>query len=292
MSGAVGGQSASRGARPSRRVRLEQRLRRRSLRWRLRARSADRRPRVDPDFIVVGAQKAGSTSLFAYLAAHPDVDQPLVKEIHYFDLWADRGHSWYRSHFPLRSTSTCMSGEASPLYMAYPNALERIARDLPDVKVVAILREPVARLVSHYRHSVKLGHENLALNDALRVEGERVAHDLERLAHDPFHSAYDFQKFTYLHRSLYADQVATIQDLFPGRSFFLKLEDLVGSEDLRPLCDFLGLRFDPTLSFEAHNVNESAPISAADLVESDLLSLIRANADRTCNLLGWQPWRI
>ena len=275
---------------PSRRVLLERRLRRRSLQWVLRARALDRRPRLDPDFIIVGAQKAGSTSLYAYLAAHPDVDQPLVKEINYFDLLADRGHAWYRRHFPVRSDTRHISGEASPMYMVHPYALERIARDLPEVKVIAILREPVSRLVSHYRHSVRLGHETLALNEALRAEEERVARDLEALRRDPFHEARAFEKFTYLRRSLYAPQVARIQECFPGRSLFLRLENLTGTEELHPLCDFLGIRFDANIPFQAHNVNRAVPTPAVELIDAVSLERLREDANLTTEMLGWAPW--
>jgi hypothetical protein len=225
------------------------------------------------------------------LAAHPDVDQALVKEIHYFDLWADRGHAWYRRHFPLRTAQGRITGEASPMYMVHPYAMQRIAFDLPHVKIVVILRDPVSRLVSHYRHSVKLGDEHLSLDAALRAEDERVALDLKTLAHDPFHPAHTFMRFNYTQRSLYHDQVKRIKELFPGRSFFLRLEDLAAGQSLRPLCDFLGIRYDPHLSIEAHNVNMDSHNPAEGLIPADVLDQLRADAELTCKLLQWTPWR-
>lgn len=275
---------------PSRRVLLERKLRRRSLRWVLRARALDRRPRKNPDFIVAGAQKAGSTSLFAYLAAHPDVDQPLVKEVNYFDLWAHRGHDWYGRHFPVARDDGRQTGEASPMYMVHPLAMARIARDLPDVKIVVILREPVSRLVSHYRHSVRLEHEHLSLRDALDAEDERVGAELEALKRDPFHQAWALQKFNYAGRSLYLEQVQQILSLFPGRALFVRLEDLTEVDAVRPLCEFLGLRFDPLVPFEAHNVNRKVPAPAEDLIPAELLERLRRDARATCDLLGWEPW--
>lgn len=275
---------------PSRRVLLEQRLRRRSLRWTRRTRRLDRRPRCDPDFIVVGAQKAGTTSLFAYLAAHREIDRPLVKEINYFSLWPDRGQAWYRRNFPLDRPGRRITGEASPMYMVHPLALQRIAHDLPAVKVVAILREPVSRLVSHYRHSVRLGHESLPLDVALRREDDRVADDLERLAADPFHSIYVFQRFSYLRRSLYLDQVTRMIDLFGDRAMFLRLEDLTSPDALRPLCEFLGVSFDPDAPFQAHNVNSSVGTPTEDLLPAEVVERIKADAEATCALLGWESW--
>ena len=277
---------------PSRRVLIERRLRRRSLKWVLRAREFDRRPRKDPDFVVVGAQKAGSTSLFAYLAAHPSVDQPLVKEINYFDQRPEKGQNWYRRHFPLReSASGHITGEASPMYMVHPLAMDRISRDLPEVKVIAILREPVSRLISHYRHSVRLGHETLSLAAAIEAEPLRVKPDLEALEKNPFHQANALLMHSYVTRSRYFEQIVRIQTLFGDRSFFLRLEDLASPQALRPLCEFLDLEFREDMQFEAHNVNDRVPSQATEPIDPSIIRLLADDGRRTCERLGWKPWR-
>ena len=99
-----------------------------------------------PDFLVIGAQRAGSTSLFAQVCAHPGVAAPSHKEIHYFDLQSFRSLRWYRSHFPPAVTARGrLTGEASPYYLFHPAVPGRVAATLPDVRLVARVRDPVAR---------------------------------------------------------------------------------------------------------------------------------------------------
>ncbi|MDQ4004850.1 MAG: sulfotransferase domain-containing protein, partial [Actinomycetota bacterium] len=115
-----------------------------------------------PDFVVIGAKRAGTTSLYAYLAEHPDV-APLfparqrIKGVHYFDTNHHRGLRWYRSHMPswIRRTGGRLAGEASPYYLAHPLAAERAARTIPDAKLVVLLRNPADRAYSHYRERVR-----------------------------------------------------------------------------------------------------------------------------------------
>src|SRR5690242_13181924 len=104
---------------------------------------ATARYRLAPHFLIVGAQRCGTTSMFKTLRQHPSVIAPaLQKGIHYFDKNYDRGEDWYRSHFPLRLTAARaekrggvvpMTGESSPYYMFHPLAPDRIAADLPGV---------------------------------------------------------------------------------------------------------------------------------------------------------------
>lgn len=101
--------------------------------------------------------KAGTTSLFTYLRSHPDVFMPEDKEIHFFS-WQnwDRGVAWYESLFQ-EGRGAAALGEASPGYTFHPfwpDVPERIARVVPDVRLVYLVRHPVDRIVSHYRQDV------------------------------------------------------------------------------------------------------------------------------------------
>src|SRR5947209_1159841 len=148
--------------------------------WNLR--SADRR--ALPDFLIIGAQKAGTTSLYRYLAAHPDIVASTRKEVHFFDINFWRGEWWYRSLFPLRRrlqrrpplrNRPAITGEASPYYLFHPFAPERAAQLLPDAKLIVLLRDPVERAWSHYRHEVANGRETMTFPDALAAEPARLA---------------------------------------------------------------------------------------------------------------------
>src|SRR5262249_32439169 len=118
--------------------------------------------RMQPAFLIVGAQRCGTTSMFKTLRQHPAVlAPPLQKGIHYFDKNYDRAPAWYRSHFPLRANAARaegrvgvvpMTGESSPYYMFHPLAPQRIAADLPGVRLIVLVRDPVERAISAYTH--------------------------------------------------------------------------------------------------------------------------------------------
>ncbi|MFL6239518.1 MAG: sulfotransferase family protein [Actinomycetes bacterium] len=122
----------------------------------------------EPNFLIVGAPKAGTTSLTSYLSQHPDVFMAPEKEIRFFDrdFVYERGWDWYCAQFAEAAAATAI-GEASPTYLSNPAALERIARHLPHVRLVAILRHPVERAYSHYWHVRGYGAEQRSFEEAL-----------------------------------------------------------------------------------------------------------------------------
>src|SRR5262249_13344047 len=120
--------------------------------------------RMLPGLVILGAQKAGTTSLFNYLSAHPQVRSPTNKEVHYFDLNFARGPTWYRAHFPKRSDTSLeqddirdeqITLDASPYYLFHPAVPERLKTTLPQAKFIVMMRNPVDRAYSHYWHSVR-----------------------------------------------------------------------------------------------------------------------------------------
>ena len=144
-----------RGGRSVREVVLADRGRRRDRRVGARRRRATVTPAASvpsaallPNFVVIGAMRSGSTSLYKYLQAHPDVFMPR-KEIHFFDVKWDRGIAWYHTRFEGYAGQTAI-GEATPTYLADPVALDRMAATIPDARLVAVLRDPIDRAYSHY----------------------------------------------------------------------------------------------------------------------------------------------
>jgi hypothetical protein len=124
---------------------------------------------VLPDLIVIGAAKCGTTSLHEYLDEHPEISMSREKELHFFvdrKNWG-RGLAWYESQF---DASAPVRGESSPGYSAYPlytGVAERMARVVPDVKLVYLVRDPVERVVSHYTHRTVNWPEMGTLAEAL-----------------------------------------------------------------------------------------------------------------------------
>jgi len=167
--------------------------------------TARRRPL--PDFLVIGAQKAGTTALYAYLRWHPGIAGPSWKEVSFFDRHWWRGEAWYRGQFPLRAGERLV-GEASPSYLFHPLAPERARSLVPGAKLVALLRDPVDRAYSQYQHEVALGREPLSFEDALAAEEERTRGEAERLAADPRAFSRAWWDHTYAARGRYAEQAA------------------------------------------------------------------------------------
>ena len=174
--------------------------------------------RILPDYLVVGAQRCGTTSLQDLLSGHPQVVPPRWRKgIHYFDTDYQLGPDWYRSHFPWRRSTNGgrITGEASPYYLFHPAVPQRIFDLVPDAKIIASLRDPVERAVSHHKHEVRRGFETLDLGDALKAEAERIEGEAERLMTDRGATSYNHQHYSYISRGRYAEQIARYLDLFP-----------------------------------------------------------------------------
>jgi hypothetical protein len=213
--------------------------------------------RALPAALIIGTQKGGTTSLFNYLVAHPDVLPPANKEPHFFDLYYANGVRWYRGRFPFRHRlpSGGLTLEATPFYMAHPLAPERAAQLLPDAKLVALLRNPIDRAYSHY-HFNRLGAEEpLSFDEAIEREPERLAGEEERLHEEPEYTSYNFRTYSYLRRGQYVDQLRRWVEHFP-RSSLLVLQseqlfrDPAGGTAI--VQQFLGLRPHVLQSYRPH----------------------------------------
>ena len=207
------------------------------------------RGRKLPDFVIIGAQKTGTSSLFRYLRQHPQLRVSFRKEVHFFDGGLDpdaddfrKGQAWYRSHFPWKGSVADGQKvfEASPLYVFNPLAAKRIAELLPDAKLILVLRDPVERAISHYFHEVRKGREPLPLMEALQKEEERLA---PALASEDYKS-YEFIHYSYKSRGLYGEQLARYLEHFSmERILILSSEDMFADPQstLRQVFEFVGV---------------------------------------------------
>src|SRR5215210_5970373 len=103
--------------------------------------------RALPDFVIIGAQKGGTSFLYQLLVHHPHVKPAFAKEVHYFDLNFRQGDNWYCSHFPLqmRNSRRYITGESSPYCLFHPHAPRRASAVIPDARLIVLLRNPVDR---------------------------------------------------------------------------------------------------------------------------------------------------
>ncbi|WP_370328133.1 sulfotransferase [Euzebya sp.] len=256
--------------------------------------------RMLPAFLVVGAQRAGTTSLHRALMAHPDVVPPLFhKGIHYFDVAYGRGMRWYRGHFPVtavarrRVAGLPQTFESSGYYMHHPLAIERIAADLPDVRLVVMLRDPVERAYSAHRHECARGFDHLPFEEALDREPERLVGEVARMRADPSYVSVSHRHHSYVDRGQYAGQLVRMFDAVGrDRVHVLGSEDFFErpEEEFARLLDFLGLtRWQPD-GFERWNARPRAPMAAA--TRARLEAHFAPHDDALARLLGYEPsWR-
>lgn len=261
--------------------------------------------RVLPDFLIVGAQRSGTTSLHEWLGAHPGVRFPrLGKGVHYFDTAAARDLDWYRSHFPTRRAlqraaeragfERIRVGEGSPYYLFHPAVPERVQAALPDVQLIAILRDPVSRAWSHYLHERRRGFEDLSFVDAIAAEPDRLASvapaDLDRRDFvSPEH-----QHHGYAARGRYSEQLERWFAV-TGRDRWcvvfdreLYAADGLGQARVR---EFLGLADVGTFEFPRANATKSEPMP--DDGRQRLIELLAGEGDRVAALVGRDPgWSV
>lgn len=256
---------------------------------------ATRRARILPSFLLIGAQRAGTTSLFHHLCRHPHVAAPATKEIHFFDDQYWRGVDWYRSFFPLALRrrlarlrgGDLVAGEATPYYLFHPAAPERVAATLPSARLVVLLRDPVERAHSHYRTMRHLKGEPRSFAGALAFEEKRLAGEEERLLADPRYRSRHHRRHAYVARGLYADQLERWLAWFPREQLLvLKSEDFFErpGEIYAETLDFLGLPQWQPDRFENRNPSPAGRLRPA--LRARLEARFAEPNERLARLLG------
>ena len=233
----------------------------------------DPKERATPNFFVVGTQRGGTTSLFIYLLAHELVHGPRrAKGVHYFDTSYDKSPEWYISNFPRVEDLAAQEsehgvtpavGEGAPYYLFSPVIPARIHGINPDARIIAVLREPLDRAISHHNHEVKRGFETLGLEEAFEAEASRLIGEVEKLKNDSSYISKPHIHHAYLGRGQYAEQVRRYFELF-GRENVLVLDSAALSEDpeatVRQATDFLGLPPLTGVDYPRYNKREYDPI--------------------------------
>jgi len=238
--------------------------------------------RLLPDFLIIGAKKAGTSSLMNWLFHHPAVARMFpaaqgVKSPHYFDINYDKGPRWYASHFPSRAArhrqerglgGLSVVGEASPYYMFHPAVPDRVARDLPNVRLIVLLREPVARAYSNYWDRVAFGTEALpTFEQAIDAEPQRLAQvDTDRLRNDPGYYSADHDHHTYLARGRYAEHLRPWLERVPAdRLLIVRADDLFreAATTFDAVQDFLKLPVRHEVTLVPYNSRTQPPIEPA-----------------------------
>jgi DNA-binding transcriptional MerR regulator len=198
-----------------------------------------------PDFLIIGAQKAGTTSLYRYLSQHPQIrENNTWKEIHYFDKPENyhQGFGWYLGHFPAKlSKGNKLTCDATPSYLYYKHVPQLIKQDLGSIKMIAVLRNPTDRAYSAWQM-----HKNFSMasyEGLKKIADERsFSEAIDQELSSDFNSTEDL--YNYIDRGKYVNQLKNYYRYFREKdilvlninSFSTDLEYV-----LNRVCDFLNI---------------------------------------------------
>lgn len=216
-----------------------------------------------PNFLILGAQKAGTSSLFKYATQHPQIIPPLRKELEFWSLRMQRGLDWYLSQFPAipPGDTTYLSGEACPGYLDHDGSAERVRANFPDIKLVVILRNPVERAYSHYNHWRRRQQETHDFETAIHAKLDRLTSGSNSIIDEKqlWNSPHD-----YLARGIYVVFLKHWMSIFPRDRFLVLSNDQLNNDPqatLSQLFDFLGLPDSAIQADQRHNVGTYSPLS-------------------------------
>jgi len=213
-----------------------------------------------PNLLVIGTQKGGTSTLHECLSGHPEVFMTAVKELHHF-YNQDHDQDWLRGHFQdAKALQARWRGESTPYYLFHPQVPARVARELPGLRCIALLRDPAERAWSHYKMMRRLGLEDAAtFEEALELESARLAGDEAKLVADPAHWSGAHMRHSYLARGFYHPQLCHWLRFVPANNLLVIRSEIFFNDPvcaLESVAAFLGVenRFDPPR--EAVNTGE------------------------------------
>ena len=215
---------------------------------------------IKVNFLVVGAQKSGTTALDRYLRQHPEIEMGSKKELHFFDheknFLGKANYDQYHQHFAGHHSK--IRGECTPIYMYWRPAMERIYQYNPDMKIIAVLRDPIARAFSHWNLERERNADHADFSFAIREEKKRCEAALP-LQH---------RVFSYIDRGFYDQQIKRIWRYFPKmQTLFIKHENLKRHPQItmKAIADFLDIAdFKDIQPLDINSTKYSATLSEDD----------------------------
>jgi hypothetical protein len=205
--------------------------------------------RVLPSFIIVGAVRCGTTSLYYNICEHSSVLPASYDEIGFFDSNYELGISWYKSMFPTKfkikkiklKTGNSITGEDTPFYFWDKKSIQRIKKNIPKIKLIVLLRNPIDRAYSNYHLGVRLGSESLSFEDSIKKE-------IQLLEKENGFENNEIEKFlrprSYIAKGLYYQQIKNWFDVFSkDQILVINTENLSEkpNQTLKQIFEFLDL---------------------------------------------------
>lgn len=234
------------------------------------------------DFLVVGAQKSGTTALDKYLREHDEIEMAIKKEVHFFDneknfvkkVDYSKYHSSFNNH-----QDAALKGEITPIYMYWSDSIKRIWEYNPNMKIIVVLRNPIERAYSHWNMERDRNADFLSFSEAIRTECQRCKEALP-LQH---------RVYSYVDRGFYSEQIRRIHRFFSeDQVLIIKQESLKFdlSNTLSKICEFLGVKdFSSIQNKDVHSRKYTSKISKEDFIY--LKGLFSGEIKTLENILGW-----
>ena len=266
----------------------------------VRSGTATSRLRMLPAFLLAGAQRAGTTSLFRALMTHPLIlPANFHKGVNYFDVNYHRGPDWYRGHFPLATVAQFrtrglagapVTFDASGYYLFHPLAGQRIGADLPQAKVLVMLRDPVERAYSAHKHELARGFETEPFEQALALEDQRLAGQVERICAEPGYYSASHRHHAYRRRGHYAEQLLRLRESLPAAHILAVESERFFSQpeaEYTRVLEFLELPVIMPARFDRYNGRPGSPM--ADATRAELQEHFAPHDMALAELLGREP---
>ena len=252
-----------------------------------------------PDFIIIGAGRAGTTALYSYLIQHPLIAAALtdnnesVADLHFFEYMISNNIQWYKSHFPIlfsksnKHKNSFITGEYTSTYMYHPDVPKRIFNLLPKIKLIVILRNPIDKAYSTYQQQFRFGEYTTSFEDTINAEFRRI--DLNKDFPELNSNNYDFENFVtqnIIRHGVYADYLETWLKIFDRKQILiLNSDDLKKStkETLRRVFNFLNVSNYDIKDTSQVNVGKYPPINK--ITRKKLIEFFKPHNQRLNKLL-------
>ena len=216
--------------------------------------------RSEPDFLIIGSQKAATTTLHSYLSKNTNIQSSKIKETQFFNMNYDRGIKYYKSCFPIKRNDK-LTFETTPDYIDHPLAPKLCHQLLPNVKLIVTLREPVERAFSHFNFVQGYSNEEkeISFEEGLKLEQTRINKAFDLIYSDRYNSARMFSNYGYLRKGEYANHIINWLEYYPIENFhFVDFKDIINDINAvtHKICNFLKIPFQEVSQQKKMNVTK------------------------------------
>lgn len=254
--------------------------------------------RRDLDYLIIGAEKSGTTSLYQYLRQHPEVLSSVEKEIDFFDMEYEHGIDWYLAHFPPAFEQTIskqspsqpqkwITGETSANYLYSNVTPARVFKHFPNIKLAVILRNPIDRAVSRYNMMMRNGVEQRTLETAVQEEMTIIQNAMMRSSDGQTIPWKVLNRCRHVGNSLYYYHLERWLSVFPAKQLFvIQSEELFTqpAQTLAQLYTAFGLSAHTVKDYPKHNSGRYSPAESS--VRQQLSDFFAPHTRKLETLLG------